>query len=82
MCKTIARSIDLRKAQDFQQFVDSPWVLAQAAASYPPPDDRVFDPPASLFPSTRLCQNVNRVCNSSRRLFALSEKIALPDPAG
>src|SRR4051794_22077478 len=27
-------------------------------------------------------QNVSRVCNSSRRLFALSEKTPLPEPAG
>ncbi len=27
-------------------------------------------------------QNVNRICNSSRRLLAFSEKIAFPEPAG
>jgi hypothetical protein len=29
-----------------------------------------------------LSQNVKGVCNSSRRLFALSEKIAAPEPTG
>lgn len=29
-----------------------------------------------------LCQNVKRICSSSRRLLALSEKIPLPEPAG
>jgi hypothetical protein len=27
-------------------------------------------------------QNVNLICNSNRRLFAFSEKIEFPDPAG